>query len=140
MELIRSLAALACVTFAVAPAFAETIAYDCKVASTIIGGNVSRYDENLRSQPQLRLRLAVDVEAGKACRMMGDVCDPFFNVLKVEQKPTHIVASGTRVADNGLVQMTFFPERGQAIFSAGGVTTNTGAKDCTVVQSTVKLP
>lgn len=123
-----------------APALAETIAYDCKVASTIIDGKSTRYDDAMRKVPELRLRLAIDVEAGKACRMMGDACDPFFSVLKVEQRPTHIVANGTRIADGGLVQLTFFAERGQAVFRAGPVTTNTGAKDCSVVESTVKLP
>lgn len=139
MVLIRSLVSLACLTLA-APAFAETVAYECKVGSTIIDGKVTTYTDAMRANPQFAKRFAVDVAAGKACLMMGDICDPFFNVLKAEEKPNMISATGTRISDGGYVSFQFFPDRGQAVFRAGGVSTNTRPKDCAVITSTVKLP
>ena len=139
----RSIAsvALGAMLLAGAPAFAQAKVYECKVASTMIDGKPGQpYTDEMRAKPEFRERFAIDSAAGKACRIMGDICSPFFTVLTLETTDSQLKASGSRVVDGARVAINYFPAQKRAFFYTGPVMTQTRSNDCEEISLTVMLP
>jgi hypothetical protein len=119
-----------------APALAEPILYECKVDR--LGS--SKLTDAQRAEPQSTLNFAIDLEAGKGCRVEGGICSPYFGPLEITQRGATISGGGKRVFDGGFITLTFMPHSMRAIFISGGVTTSTRNNDCVVSDKPFVLP
>jgi hypothetical protein len=119
-----------------APALAEPILYECKVDRF----GSTKYSDAQRAEPQSMLSFAIDLEAGKGCRVEGGICSPYFGPLEITQRGATISGGGKRVFDDGVITLTFMPYNMRAVFIAGGVTTSTRNKDCVASDKPFVLP
>jgi hypothetical protein len=132
---------------AAAPAFAEATVYSCRIERRIEGQDVQVYSQSLRSDPALRFRFAIDIGAGKACRLDGGQCMPIFSTLNVAAEGDNVKATGTRLTDGVPTTLTLLPNGGMTFAVAGSgeggkrinSQTVAGANDCVATAEKVML-
>jgi hypothetical protein len=135
IAVVLGLALAAAVT--IAPAFAETVVYACKIERRIEGQDQQIYSATLRADPALRFRFAIDQTAGKACRLDGMTCMPMFSALAVTAAEGGLKGAGTRLTDGLPVTLTYWPSGKMSFVVAGEANghavnsqTLSGAGDC----------
>jgi hypothetical protein len=53
-----------------------------------------KFSVEMRAQPEMMERFAIDADAGRACLLVGPACSPFFGTLTVSQKGDRISGGG----------------------------------------------
>lgn len=130
------LAGLAIPEALAAPAGAETVVYECKVSQSTVAGKKTVYDDAARARPDLRLRFAFNVPAGRGCLLAGSECDQKVGRLAVQQDDFSIVGKSA----NQELQLTYIFLHHSYVLMNGDDFSASNYEDCETVPLTVTLP
>ena len=125
----------------VAPAFAETQVWECKVERRIERSVSVMYTASDRARPEMRLDFVVDVPDNKGCLLRAgakDRCDVLYTGAAEEGG---IVRLDMKSPDNMLDLVNIFPKTGSFIRIHGDMQWMGKAGDCNVAKGrNVELP
>lgn len=127
----RLLAVVLAAAFA-APAFADTVVYECRLGSVTKGKARKTFDDTAAPSQ----RFALNVAKGRGCLIVGDACDMNTGRLDVEQDETSIVAKGRSEP----LLLTYMLTRNQFVLIRGDETTSSRRDDCHEIALQPEMP
>lgn len=132
----RKFLAMLLIAGTAASALADPVVYECRIDRR---GSV-KFSDEMRAQPEMMERFAIDTDAGRACLLVGPACSPFFGTLTVSQKGDRISGGGARVADGKPITLVYLPDRRQAVMTFDTSQVTTRQDDCSATDLKVAIP